>query len=83
MVGRVLRPARLSSLEGRRNVVVDVSVAALVTAVAAVVRFVGIGDQSFWVDETVTARLVSGSFSDLVSALPHSESTPPLYYLLA
>ena len=47
------------------------------TAVAAVVRFVGIGDQSFWVDETVTARLVSGSFSDLVSALPRSESTPP------
>ena len=83
MVGRVLRPARLSSLEGRRNVVVDVSVAALVTAVAAVVRFVGIGDQSFWVDETVTARLVFGSFSDLVSALPRSESTPPLYYLLA
>jgi len=80
---RVLRPARLSSLEGRRDVVVDVWVTGLVTAVAAVVRFVGIGDQSFWVDETVTARLVSGSFSDLVGALPHSESTPPLYYVLA
>ena len=56
---------------------------ALLTAVGGVARFVALGNQSFWVDETVTAELVAGSFGELLSALPTSESTPPLYYLLA
>jgi mannosyltransferase len=60
----------------------DVYAVVALTAVAAVVRFVALGHQSFWVDETVTAKLVAEPFTGLLRALPHSESTPPLYYVL-
>jgi mannosyltransferase len=56
---------------------------ALLTVVAAAVRFAALGHQSFWVDETVTAKLLAKSFPGMLAALPDSESTPPLYYVLA
>ena len=56
---------------------------AVVTAVAAALRFGFLGQQSFWFDEAVTVHLVRKSLFDMFAALPGSESTPPLYYLLA
>jgi mannosyltransferase len=53
------------------------------TCLAAAIRFTALGSQSFWVDETETARLVSKSFPGLLDGLSRSESTPPLYYVLA
>ncbi|HZD87332.1 MAG TPA: glycosyltransferase family 39 protein [Gaiellaceae bacterium] len=54
------------------------------TSVGAVLRFWGLGAQSFWFDETVTWNLVHRSLgSMLVHGIPSSESTPPLYYVLA
>jgi uncharacterized membrane protein len=50
---------------------------------AAALRFYGIGDQSFWYDEAYTVDLVGRSFGDMLAAIPETESTPPLYYLLA
>jgi mannosyltransferase len=61
----------------------DAYVLALLTVAAAALRFVALGSQSFWVDETITARLVARSLSDMLGALPESESAPPLYYVLA
>jgi mannosyltransferase len=58
------------------------AVAAL-TALAAVLRFTRIGHQGFWFDEGNTALLVHLSPGKMVSLIPQSESTPPLYYLLA
>jgi len=55
---------------------------AALLVLAALVRFVGIGAQSFWLDEVVTAQLVQRSFGDMLSTIPHSESTPYLYYVL-
>lgn len=49
---------------------------------AALIRFVGLGSQSFWLDEVVTAELMGKPFGDMLSAIPHSESTPYLYYVL-
>jgi mannosyltransferase len=56
---------------------------AIVTAVGAGVRFIGLGQQSFWIDEIITVELVSKSLVEMLRALPDAESTPPLYYLLA
>jgi 4-amino-4-deoxy-L-arabinose transferase-like glycosyltransferase len=56
--------------------------AALVAAAAAL-RFVAIGHQSFWLDESFTVDLVKRPFGDLVSGIASTESTPPLYYVLA
>jgi hypothetical protein len=58
-------------------------VAAAMTVLAAAVRFSTLGVQSYWTDEGVTVHLVRMGFGDMLSALPHSESTPPLYYVLA
>ncbi len=53
------------------------------TVLAAVLRFVGIGHQSFWYDEAFTVVLVHHSPSEMLGLLPRTELTPPLYYLLA
>ena len=39
--------------------------------------------QSFWLDEGFTARLVRGDLGHLLSGIPKTEQTPPLYYVLA
>ncbi|MDX6664240.1 MAG: mannosyltransferase, partial [Solirubrobacteraceae bacterium] len=46
-------------------------------------RFATLGLQSFEADEGVTVHLLRMPFGDMLSALPDSESTPPLYYVLA
>jgi mannosyltransferase len=56
---------------------------ALIVAVAAGLRFVFLGRQSYWYDESVTVELLHKSLGGLLYTLPHSESTPPLYYVVA
>ncbi len=53
------------------------------TAVAAVLRFVGIGHQSYWYDEAYTVALVHHSPGRMLGLLPRTELTPPLYYCIA
>jgi uncharacterized membrane protein len=53
---------------------------ACLTVVATVLRFWRIGHQSFWYDESVTLVLVHHSFGRMLSLLPHTEGTPPVYY---
>jgi mannosyltransferase len=49
-----------------------------------VLRFPTLEAQSFWVDEAVTAvRVLKPSLLEMLAAVPSSESTPPLYYILA
>jgi mannosyltransferase len=52
------------------------------TAVAAVLRFLALGDQGFWFDEGNTALLVHLRPGGMLGLIPHNESTPPLYYCL-
>jgi mannosyltransferase len=61
----------------------SVQVLAALTALAAILRFSTLHVQSYWFDEAVTVRLVSGSFGHMLSSIGGSESTPPLYYMLA
>ena len=58
------------------------AVTALV-ALAAVLRFNGIGHQGFWFDEANTAQLIRFSPAKMIGLIPQSESTPPLYYCVA
>jgi uncharacterized membrane protein len=50
--------------------------------VAILLRFSDLGDQSLWVDEALTVRLLDGSLGDLLSGVADHETTPPLYYVL-
>jgi mannosyltransferase len=54
-----------------------------ITALAAAFRFTRIGYQSFWLDESYTVDLVQRSFGDMLDGVARTESTPPLYYVLA
>lgn len=51
--------------------------------VAGAARVPTLAAQSFWLDEAYTERLVRMSFGGMLHAIPISESTPPLYYILA
>jgi hypothetical protein len=55
-----------------------------ITALAALLRFLTLGVQSYHHDEIVTAtRILSGGFGHAMDAVGFSESAPPLYYALA
>jgi mannosyltransferase len=53
------------------------------TALGALLRFSTLGVQHLWLDEAVTQGLMQLNLHDLLTTLPASESTPPLYYLVA
>ncbi|HUR87209.1 MAG TPA: glycosyltransferase family 39 protein [Solirubrobacteraceae bacterium] len=55
---------------------------ALVCVAGAALRFATLDGQSLWFDEAVTAQLLRMNLPDMLSAIPDSESTPPLYYVL-
>ena len=52
---------------------------------AAVLRFTTLSDQSYWLDESVTALRSNGSFYHMLAAFhrPGGEAQPPLYFVLA
>jgi mannosyltransferase len=57
---------------------------ALLSALGAAMRFASLDVQSFHHDEVITAaRIVPGSFTDMLEVVKRSESNPPLYYVLA
>jgi uncharacterized membrane protein len=56
---------------------------AAITLVGATLRFPTLGLQSYWYDEAVTVGLVRSHLYPMLHSLPGSESTPPLYYVLA
>jgi mannosyltransferase len=53
------------------------------TALAAVLRFYALGHQGLWFDEANTAELVRYPPGQMLGLIPHAESTPPLYYMVA
>jgi mannosyltransferase len=57
-------------------------VAALVVLGAAL-RFYGLNHQGLWYDEATSDFLVRHALGQMLGLLPATESTPPLYYILA
>lgn len=53
-----------------------------ICVLAAALRFATLDVQSLWFDEAVTAQLMKLDFESMLTELPGSESTPPLYYAL-
>jgi mannosyltransferase len=69
--------SRLWIRDGRVHALVALS------AAAALLRFSTLRTQSYWYDEAITVELVRQPFHAMLDTLPHTESTPPLYYVLA
>jgi hypothetical protein len=55
----------------------------LLVAAGAALRFATLGVQSYWYDEAVTVDLVRHGMIGMLRRIPDSESTPPLYYVVA
>jgi mannosyltransferase len=53
------------------------------TVLGAAARFIGLGRQSFWLDEAATVHIMRMHFGQMFAWLPHHEATPPLYFVLA
>ena len=70
------------SSQGAARHAVSWTLAAIVVLGAAL-RFSTLGEQSFWYDEAVTHSIVAHGLSHVLRAVPQTESTPPLFYLLA
>lgn len=49
----------------------------------ATLRFTALDARGWWRDEAVTVELLRLPFIELLRAIPDSEGTPPLYYVLA
>jgi hypothetical protein len=58
-------------------------IVAALTIAAALLRFWGLGHQSFWYDEGLTVMEMHHSFGRMLGYLPLVESNPPLYASLA
>ena len=54
----------------------------IIVVVAALVRFANIAGQSFWEDELFTVWLTHMDFGEMMSTIPSSEATPPMYYVV-
>ncbi|HEX4672422.1 MAG TPA: glycosyltransferase family 39 protein [Solirubrobacteraceae bacterium] len=53
-----------------------------IVVLGAAIRFSTLDQQSFWLDEATTWGIVSHSLGHVLSTVPKTESTPPLYYVL-
>jgi len=71
----------MTAVEARRRT--ELLPLALIVVAAAALRFATLDVQSFWYDESVSVSLIREGFSGMLDRIPDSESTPPLYYVLA
>jgi mannosyltransferase len=78
--------ARRSALRERSSglhVSRTVALVGALTVLAAVARFAGIGSQSYWYDEAHTVWILHSSFGEMLARIQSSETSPPLYFILA
>jgi len=66
-----------------RRVPADVWTVIGLTLLAAVLRFATIATQSYWADEALTVHEVRLPFDAMLTTVANTETTPPLYFILA
>ena len=78
--GRVPTP-RLGAI-AIGDVPADVWALVALVALASLIRLLVIDNQSFWMDEALTAYETHSSFGGMLGTVAHIETTPPLYFVL-
>jgi mannosyltransferase len=70
--------------EPSNHAAIEIRILAAILVLGAALRLATLDLQSYTHEEAVTAsRVLHSGLGDTLSAIPDSESTPPLYYLLA
>jgi 4-amino-4-deoxy-L-arabinose transferase-like glycosyltransferase len=77
------RGARIPRVRDRWRTAPEGLWLAVIVACGAALRFSTLGTQSFDLDESVTVALLHQGLHATLSSLPTTESTPPVYYVVA
>jgi mannosyltransferase len=75
-------PARLREAISEREIPLEVWLTGALVVVAAAIRLIVINNQSFWMDEALTAYEAHLPFGAMVNTVLHVETTPPLYFVV-
>ena len=79
----ISRPVQTTAARRRRTPPAGALALSALLILAVALRFATLSEQSFWLDESYTERLVHMSFAGMWHTIPATESTPPAYYVLA
>lgn len=71
----------VGNLRGRQSLSFEAGVTALLL-LGAILRLATLGQQSLWTDEATTYTIVAHGLGHVVRAVPATESTPPVYYVV-
>jgi mannosyltransferase len=80
---RVARQSEARTLGWTERLPLEVWALLFLTVLGALLRFGTLGSQSYWFDEAQVAHEVHLSFGSLMSMLGSTETSPPLYFVLA
>jgi mannosyltransferase len=72
----------LGATSAVRRIPAELWIVAGLVLVAAAIRIVTLGSQSFWTDEALTAYETHVSFGGMINTVAHVETTPPLYFVV-
>jgi hypothetical protein len=75
-------PPWLGDAETSRPIPAEVWITGALVVIAAVIRIVVLTNQSYWMDESLTAYEAQLPFGAMIHTVAHVETTPPLYFVL-
>ena len=72
----------LGDADDARSIPTEVWITGALFVVAAAIRIVVLTNQSYWMDEALTAYEAQLPFGAMINTVVHVETTPPLYFVL-
>ncbi len=75
-------PLWLGDTDRARSVPIEAWITGALVVIAAAIRIVVLGDQSFWQDEALTAYEAQLPLGAMINTVVHVETTPPLYFVV-
>ena len=72
----------LGDADRARSIPTEVWITGALVVIAAAIRIVVLTNQSYWMDEALTAYEAQLPFGAMIHTVVHVETTPPLYFVL-
>ena len=72
----------LGDADNARSIPTEVWITGGLVLIAAVIRIVVLTNQSYWMDEALTAYEAQLPFGAMINTVVHVETTPPLYFVV-
>jgi 4-amino-4-deoxy-L-arabinose transferase-like glycosyltransferase len=72
----------LGDADHARSIPTEVWITGALIVIAAAIRIIVLTNQSYWMDEALTAYEAQLPFGAMINTVAHVETTPPLYFVL-